>query len=130
MREKLLLKLLLSGIMLLGIADRLYAQCNIADFTATPIHGSCVQDVQVVVAIPGASGCLATASIRIVGQPTDLDFINLSTHGDGTFNNLPAGDYEVRVYQGSETQGPVGVTLTTIYTPISVNLTLGHLKCA
>jgi|SRR5690554_4193734 len=106
------------------------AQCDITTFTATPVNGVCVQDGAVQVAIPGASGCTGTvATIREVGATTDLDFITLSATGSGQFNNLPPGDYEIRISQGAASAGPLSVTVVSSYLPLTVAANAQNVSC-
>ena len=110
------------------------AQCNISNFTATSVAGSCVQDGAIQIAVPGAADCNsspgATASIRKAGTTTDTDFIALSATGTGTFSNLAPGNYEVRVYRGATIVGPKTVTVTSTYTKMSVNATSQNVTCS
>ncbi|WP_264561119.1 hypothetical protein [Flavobacterium sp. N2155] len=101
------------------------AQCNINSFTATPVNGICSQDGQVQIAIPGAATCsggnAVTATIRVAGTTTDLDFQVLSPTGTASFSNLAPGNYEVRLTQSGTTVGPQTVTVTSSYVPFTVN---------
>ncbi|UUV22352.1 HYR-like domain-containing protein [Paenimyroides aestuarii] len=101
------------------------AQCNINSFTATPVNGICTQDGQVQIAIPGAATCsggnAVSATIRVAGGTTDLDFQVLSTTGTATFSNLAPGSYDIRLIQNGVTVGPQTVTVGSSYVPFTVS---------
>lgn len=106
------------------------AQCNINTFTLTAVNGSCAQDTKVNIAIPGGTTCgTATATIRLQGTTTDLDFKALSASGNTTFENLKPGTYQVRIQQGATTTVYKNVTTTSSYTPISVTATPRNTSC-
>ena len=109
-----------------------FAQCNINNATATPVNGVCVQDGVVNVAIPGATACGTTtsATIRESGSSTDLTFITLSNTGTGQFTALEPGSYDVYVTQGATTVGPLAVTVTSSYTPMTVTATPTNCSCS
>ena len=109
-----------------------FAQCNINNATATPVNGVCLQDGVVNVAIPGATACGTTtsATIRESGSSTDLTFITLSNTGTGQFTALEPGSYDVYVTQGATTVGPLAVTVTSSYTPMTVTATPTNCSCS
>ena len=106
-----------------------FAQCNISTFTATPVNGVCAQDGAVQIDVPGASGCLATATLRTVGGTSNLQSITLNGNGVGAFNNLDPGTYEVRLQQGSTVVGPKTITVTSTYQPFTANVVAKNISC-
>ena len=108
-----------------------YAQCDITNFTATPVNGACIADGSVVVAVTDGSACAGTtATIRLAGSTTDLAFIFLNNTGNGQFNNLAPGNYEVRLQQGAITSSPKSITISSSYAPLSVTATGNNTSCA
>ena len=109
----------------------MYSQCNISAFTLTPINGTCSQDGAIKITVPGGTTCgTATATIRKEGASTDDAFIGLSATGDGQFNNLAPGNYEVKLLQGTASTGYKKVTVTSSYTPITVTATPTNTTCS
>ncbi len=105
------------------------AQCPIADFTVTPVNGICVQDGQIDIEIPGASGCTGvTATLNEPGGPV-LQSINIGGSGTGTFVNLLPGNYEVRLKQGATTTPAKTATVATSYKDFTVKITTYDLSC-
>lgn len=116
---------------LLAFVSFTKAQCDINSFTLTPIAGTCAQDTQVNVVVPGGISCgNATATIRLQGTTTDITFRTLTAGGLATFDNLKPGAYEVRLQQGATTTAYKKVTTTSSYKPIVVTATSENTSCA
>lgn len=120
-------------LLLVGL-NRVNAQCDINNYSLTPISGTCAQDGKLSVAIDGATSCnnsnTVSASIMAAGSTETIDFITLSTAGTGTFNNLAPGDYQVELFQEGNSVLSPATTVTSTYTPISINLTSKNLTCS
>lgn len=115
---------------LLAFVSFANAQCNINSFTLTAVNGTCAQDTKVNVAIAGGVTCdNATATIRLQGTTTDLDFKTLTASGNATFDNLKPGTYQVRVQQGATTTAYKNVTTTSTYVPLNVTVTSQNTSC-
>lgn len=115
MKKFYLMKWLLAFCFTAFISTIGMAQSEISTFTATPVNGTCVQDGKIQVTIPSAITCsgasAVTATLRVDGGTSDLDFQILSATGSATFSNLAPGSYDVRLTQGGTIVGPETVTV-------------------
>ena len=123
-------RIVLTFTFLLALVSFAQAQCNINTFTLTPTNGTCAQDTKVNVAIAGGVTCdNATATIRLQGTTTDIDFKTLTASGNATFDNLKPGTYQVRIQQGASTTAYKNVTTTSTYVPLTVTATSQNTTC-
>lgn len=115
---------------LLAFVSFAKAQCNINSFTLTAVNGTCAQDTKVNVSIAGGVTCdNATATIRLQGTTSDIDFKPLTASGNATFDNLKPGTYQVRIQQAASTTAYKNVTTTSTYKPIVVTATSENTSC-
>ena len=97
-----------------------FAQCDLNNFTLTPINGSCAQDMAVRVNVPGADCSSVTATIRRQNTTVDLASQPINS-GTTLFEGLVAGTYEVVLKQNVTTTPIKLVTVSTTYNPITIN---------
>ncbi|MEO9891171.1 gliding motility-associated C-terminal domain-containing protein [Aurantibacter sp.] len=111
----------------------LQAQCDITNFTATPIVGACVQDASIDIQITGATDCTTVPTFAEIFESessTALNLITLSTSGTGTFPNLRPGSYDVVLRQGNDSSSQEGIEVTSTYTPMSLTPSATNTSCS
>lgn len=126
-------KLLFILIVIVVSQYSMYSQCNINNFTATPLDATCVQNGEINVQVTGATDCSSApvfAYIRLAQTSTDLDFITLSSTGTGTFFNLAPNTYDVILQQGSMISQESSITVGSSYEPMSLMTTSSNTTCS
>ncbi|MRH99404.1 T9SS type B sorting domain-containing protein [Kriegella sp. EG-1] len=111
----------------------LQAQCDITNFTATPVTGSCVQDASINIQISGATDCQTVptfAEIFSTGETTAINLITISETGSGTFPNLRPGNYDVVIRQGNESASQENISVTSTYTPMTLTSSSTNTSCS
>ncbi len=118
-----------------------FAQCTISSFTVAPTNATCFSNGQIKVSIPtGQSGCetrfatltpvTGSSNTPIPSQTQTLTFS--STGGEVVFSSLPAGKYNIATSDGITTNNYASnpVTITSSYTPMTLNLSSTAPTCA
>ncbi|KEY18699.1 hypothetical protein HY04_09460 [Kaistella antarctica] len=111
----------------------LKAQCDITNFTATPIQGTCTQDGKINVSVTGATNCTgpqAFATLQDAAGNT-IEFLPLNNSGNMTFLNLLPGKYSVRVMRTGMVATTVdNIMVTTRYNPMVISTSRTNTSCA
>ena len=117
-----------------------FAQCTISSFTVAPTNATCFSNGEIKVSIPtGQSGC--TGNVRLIPVtganntpvPSQTQQLTVpSSGGEVVFSSLPAGKYNIETFDGFTTYNYASnpVTITSSYTPMTLNLSSTAPTCA
>ena len=99
------------------------SQCNAPAFTVIPNGGTCFSNASIDVQIPGASTCAGWTAILTKPDMTESSLTIPANGGPVSFLSLPAGNYNVRLFNGITTHQFSGnpFALSTTYQNMNIS---------
>lgn len=124
-------KIKLLVLMWIFFSSSMFGQCDVNNFTVNTISGTCFSNGIITIQVPGAVTCSGWNAILKLPNGAELSDTISSSGGPVDFSGLPAGNYEVRLFNGITTINyPLNpISLSTSYSEMNFSVSVKNPIC-